>query len=226
MIEIKKGREPRRLETYRQKPGANYADLNNGEDNKDLKNEILESLLNEQGHLCAYCMRRIPERRKLPYGIPKVSIEHWYPQNPDTKNDIGQGLDYRNMFAVCAGNRGCGDQRYLTCDAKRGNKQLIVNPCSVDTLKSIGYYADGTIYSSDNDINDDLNVKLNLNCKSISLPQTRLEVLNELLRDIKKNHSTGDIKLYCRRRLDELKQPNKFKTPYVGILIFWLEKHT
>ncbi len=128
MIEIKKSREPRRLEQYRQKPGATYSDMEADEENKGLKAEILESLLNDQGHLCAYCMRRIPEKRELPKGVPPVTIEHWLPQNPDNKADLGQGLDYRNMFAVCAGNRGSGDKRSLTCDARRGNEPLKVNP--------------------------------------------------------------------------------------------------
>lgn len=58
MIEIKKFREPRKLESYRQKTDASYAGMKS-----DLKKEILDSLLQEQGHICAYCMRRIPESR-------------------------------------------------------------------------------------------------------------------------------------------------------------------
>ena len=37
---------------------------------------VLEHLIREQGGLCAYCMRRIPERR----GNPPVTIEHIDPQ--------------------------------------------------------------------------------------------------------------------------------------------------
>ena len=226
MIEIKKLREPKRLEQYRQKPGATYADMDKDEENKDLKKEVLESLMFEQGHLCAYCMRRIPEKRKFPLGVQPVTIEHWYPQNPETKEDIGQGLDYRNMFAVCAGNRGCGDKRNLTCDAKRGNTELKVNPSKANTLIGISYKANGEIYSTDAAINEDLNKRLNLNCQAVSLPQSRKAALNGLLKDIKKQHATGDIKIYCKRRLEELKQPQEYKVPYIGILIDWLEKHT
>ena len=69
---------------------------------KDVKEDLLEKLLEEQGHICAYCMRRIPEKRKLPTGVASVTIEHCFPRNPGTKEDIGQGLNYRNMFAVCS----------------------------------------------------------------------------------------------------------------------------
>lgn len=221
MIEIQKSKTPRKLEEYKRKKGASYPDMD-----KPVREEVLDSLMNEQGHLCAYCMRRIPEGRKLPIGVSSVTIEHWIPQNPESKEDVGQGLDYRNMFAVCAGNRGCGDINNLTCDAKRKNTKLTVNPCVAHTLEGISYKSNGEIYSSDPEINKDLNDTLNLNCQTISLPQTRLGALNVFLADIKKQHPTGDVKLYCRRRLEELKQPKDQKIPYVGILIDWLEKHT
>lgn len=118
MIEIKKGREPDKLLRYRQQKGASFEDMD-----KEVKDELLEKLLVEQGHICAYCMRRIPERRALPVGVSPVTIEHWFPRNPKSKEDIGQGLNYRNMFAVCSGNRGCGEEEGLTCDASRGNKK-------------------------------------------------------------------------------------------------------
>ena len=71
-----------------------------------LKNSVMQQLMVEQGHLCAYCMRRLPDDRTMPETIAKVSIEHWYPRNPPNGNDVGQGLDYQNMLAVCSGNRG------------------------------------------------------------------------------------------------------------------------
>lgn len=221
MIEIKKFREPRKLESYRQKPDASYAGMKS-----DLKKEILDSLLQEQGHICAYCMRRIPESRQLPQGVLPATIEHWYPQNPESKEDIGQGLDYRNMYAVCAGNRGCGNKDDLTCDAKRGNRKLTVNPCKASTLTGIGYSANGRIFSLDPEVDRDLNEKLNLNCEKLSLPQNRQAALNVLLSEIRKKHPTGDIKPFCRKRLAELKEHKEKKIPYVGILISWLEKHT
>lgn len=105
MIEIKKGKEPEKLLRYRQQDDASYEQMD-----KEVKEELLEKLLEEQGHICAYCMRRIPEKRALPNGVSPVTIEHWYPRNPKSKEDIGQGLNYRNMFAVCSGNRGCGNK--------------------------------------------------------------------------------------------------------------------
>jgi uncharacterized protein (TIGR02646 family) len=176
MIEIKKGREPDKLLRYRQQDDASYEQMD-----KEVKEELLEKLLEEQGHICAYCMRRIPEKRALPNGVPPVTIEHWYPRNPESKEDIGQDLNYRNMFAVCSGNRGCGNKEGMTCDARRGNEPIKINPCNADTLRGITYTSSGRIQSSDPEIDEDINERLNLNSESISLPENRKQVLQALI---------------------------------------------
>jgi len=204
MIEIKKGREPDKLLRYRQKHDASYEQMD-----KEIKEELLEKLLKEQGHICAYCMRRIPENRTLPIGVAPVTIEHWFPRNPESKEDVGQGLNYRNMFAVCSGNRGCGNRgcgnkEGLTCDARRGNAPIKVNPCDVDTLRGITYTSSGRIQSSDPEINEDINERLNLNSESISLPENRKQVLQALINDLRKKCGSGDISLYCKRKLEQI----------------------
>ena len=216
MIEIKKGKEPAKLLTYRQTKGASYEEMD-----QDVKNDLLDQLLVEQGHLCAYCMKKIPEKKK----IPSVTIEHWYPRNPNGNEDIGQGLNYKNMFAVCSGNRGSGHKEYTTCDAHRGNVPLKINPCKPDTINTIYYTSSGEIKSTDPVINNDLNSTLNLNSTHCSLPENRRRVLNELIQNIARAHPKGDISLYCKRRLEFFEKETDPKTPYSGILISWLKKH-
>lgn len=220
MIEIVKGREPDKLLRYRQQDNASYEQMD-----KDVKEELFEKLLEEQRHICAYCMRRIPEKRVLPTGVAPVTIEHWFPRNPDGKEDIGQGLNYRNMFAVCSGNRGCGNKEGLTCDAHRGNEPIRVNPCDADTLRGITYTSSGRIQSPNPEIDEDINVKLNLNSESISLPENRKQVLQALIDDVRKKCGTGNIALYCRKKLEQIRDSGDPQMPYVGILIWWLEKH-
>lgn len=220
MIEIKKHKEPKELVWYKKQKGASYENMSG-----EIKQKVLDSLMKEQGHLCAYCMRRIPETRKLPMNVKSATIEHWYPQNPDSEDEIGQGLDYRNMLAVCSGNRGCGNKKNTTCDAHRGNSELKVNPCDYRTLQKISYRSDGRIFSSDKDINKDLNDILNLNCQAISLPENRKQVLNQLLLDIKKKCPKGDIKQYCNRKLQQLDNRDD-KVPFEGILVWWLKEHS
>lgn len=218
MIKIVKNREPQKLLHYRKQPFASYENMP-----KDVRDDLTKHLLKEQGYICAYCMRRIPEERDLPEGVSPVTVEHWFPRNPDNNMDLKQGLDYKNLFAVCSGNRG-HEKKSQTCDARKGNEQITVNPCDSNTLCSIGYNSRGYILSSDPVISEDISVRLNLNCESISLPDTRKRVLDELIRDIQTKCKDGDIKHYCEKKLYQLEKSNP-KIPYVGIMIWWLNKH-
>lgn len=220
MIEIKKANEPKKLLLYRSEKEASYEEMD-----AEVKKELLEALLREQGHICAYCMKKIPEKRELLQGVPKVAIEHWLPRNPDSELDVGQGLDYKNMMAVCSGNRGCGSKKNMTCDARKGNERIKVNPCEPNTLQGITYTSSGLIQSSDEEINADLNERLNLNCEQVSLPENRKQALKALIDDVSRNHAKGDISLYCRRKLDKIREMQDPKLPFVGILIWWLERH-
>ena len=105
MIKITKGREPDELLKYRKKKFASYEGMD-----RSVKDAVIEALMEEQRYMCAYCMRRIPQAN----GNPPVSIEHWEAQSSHPE----KVLDYRNMLAVCSGNRGCGCKDNMTCDAR------------------------------------------------------------------------------------------------------------
>lgn len=85
MLYIKKGKEPSSLTSYKKGKFAYFDGCN--------KEDIRKHLLDEQGKLCAYCMRRIDENH--------MKIEHWYPEDRLTES---QKLDYKNMFRVCEGH--------------------------------------------------------------------------------------------------------------------------
>lgn len=102
MIPIVKAKEPPALtkakRAIRNTPDTtfNYTALR-GEN----KREVLEALLAEQGHLCAYCTCRIG------VGDHPATIEHLIPQNPEDSAADGElSLDYHNMVAVCDGRGG------------------------------------------------------------------------------------------------------------------------
>ena len=213
MIEIKKkNHEPNELLAFRKQPYATYKGIPGA-----CKEAVQNSLLKEQGYLCAYCMRRIPEKGKQ----PPVSIEHWDAQST---SDDAMALAYNNMFAVCSGNRGCNSKDDMTCDAKKGNASLKVNPCRPETLLDIHYCANGKIYSDDPIIDDDLNIRLNLNCEGISLPLQRKMAVDELIKMVRAAKGSHDIKVFCRNQLKKIRNAEK-KPPYAGILIDWLEQH-
>lgn len=82
MIYIQKGNEPASLTEYKKQQYAYFDGCN--------KEDIREKLLEEQGDLCAYCMRRIDKDH--------MKIEHWYPEDKLSEHER---LDYRNMLGVC-----------------------------------------------------------------------------------------------------------------------------
>ena len=209
----------------------------------DAKTIILESLMSEQGHLCAYCMRRLPDERV--YNLKKkdgtqledtddfhpVTIEHWLPRSTSPEKERGQGLDYNNMLAVCSGNRGCRGTRRtrdLTCDAKRAKNhpQLTLNPVDFDTLKYIQYKEDGTMYSENPDVDDDITVKLNLNCISgtVQLPTSRKKVLEALQEDVY-SYPEEERAAFCEAVLRMYEDQTDPKSEYSGILIWWLHDY-
>ena len=209
----------------------------------DDKTTILDSLMAEQGHLCAYCMRRLPDERVYNLiqrdGTPlknsddfhPVTIEHWFPRKTPSHEEHGQGLDYTNMLAVCSGNRGCRGTRKprdLTCDAKRSEKhpQLTLNPVDPESLKSIRYKEDGTMFSLDEAVQDDITVKLNLNCMSgtVQLPRSREKVLEALQSEVY-NQPEKDRTAYCVSALRMYEEQTDPKSEYSGILIWWLRDY-
>ncbi len=219
MIPIKKGPEPHELTEYRLRKGANYENMP-----QNVKEAVLNSLMQEQGFLCAYCMCRIPQKsQKI-----SVRIEHIQPQS-QTK-DL-KALDYKNMLAVCPGNQVPKNEKLynlrenrLTCDAHRGNNPLTVNPLISQTLRTIRYKSDGTIYSEDSAVNTDLNRTLNLNSAVRQLPETRKRVLDELRKKAHQRRGPKSFETFVSRELECLRLDPK-KPPYVGILMDWLERH-
>lgn len=232
MIVVKKGTEPTGLKELREDPMLRglppkeaFKMLRN-----PLKGEVVESLKRDQGQLCVYCMGRIPREDKEP-GVPGTTIEHYIPVEPADGRDVGQGLDYQNLFAVCHGNmkrriRGTRRTRStddLTCDKHRKNIEFRkINPCHEETLRSIYYTLDGKIGSDDEDVQFDLVNTLNLNCASASLVSERKAALDALIDDIGKMEE-DQIHNYCADLLEVFIHEENPKTPYVGILIWYLQ---
>ena len=208
MIKINKGKEPVCLTSYKKQKFSSYDGLS-----KENKYEIIESLMKEQGYLCAYCMQRISHEKG-------ATIEHITPQS----TDASKALEYTNMLAVCDGNEGKGA---LICDKHRGNTKITVNPLDETTLKGIHYRSDGTIYSDDAVINKDLDKVLNLNCSEVGLPENRIRARKEFVCELQKIKPTGDINSLIRKFIEKYSGFNKKgqKYEYCGIILDWLKKH-
>ena len=202
-----------------------------------LKRDVKKALLKEQGHLCAYCMRRISDK-ELSEGFLEIceaaTIEHWQPLSQSNESGKNKGLDYTNLLAVCSGNepkdgevRQGNKRGYLICDKKKENTLILVNPLDETTLKTIRYGSDGKISSTDGSINRDITETLNLNCEKggLLLPQNRKAALEEVQQAVfNSGNSDGEIKQECINLLAYFKGETDPKTPYVGIIIWWLQE--
>ena len=132
------------------------------------KPEIRDSLLAEQHHICAYCMKRI--RNSEGNETVHMTIEHRIPLSKDKE----RALDYNNFLGVCMGGKDVNGprNRVLCCDASKGNEEsLTVNPLDQNMMRYIAYKSDGTIYCLETagdiaeTINNDFNKILLLNGK-------------------------------------------------------------
>lgn len=214
MLYIKKQHEPKQLLDDKRHGLKSYDELTH-----DTKNAIKESLLNEQGFLCAYCMQRI--------NIENSTIEHYIAQKAkDIQVDESLSIAYNNMLAVCSGNVGINRrEKELICDKHRGNTSLTVNPLDNHSIEKISYKADGTIYSDDVNIQKDLDETLNLNCDAVLLKQNRKSVLDAIKREIFKKSQHTISKKQLENLLNKMSlKINGQYIPFAGIAIWYLKK--
>lgn len=196
--------EPKKLTDYREgTPGASY----NGFRDKDV---IKQSLIEEQGYLCAYCMGKIKD-------INDCSIEHYISQkrhdaSPHSLEEHRkQSLLYSNMLGVCINNA-------EHCDKKRGNIPLqILDPHQPSCEHLITYSLGGSIISAgdrDEIVEQDLNT-LGLNCdKLIKCRNAALEeVWNRFTQEYEKKSWSKELFLE-RAQFYRTKQARRGKTKF------------
>lgn len=211
MIHIQKHSPPNKFVKFlQQNKNAHFDDMP-----RDVKQTLRNSLLKEQGYLCAYCMSRIIDDEK------NTKIEHYEPRNNENE------LDYKNLLAVCKGNSAGNDEKHQHCDTKKGNKTLEIDPKNKYHISQISYKPNGTIYSRNEKINYDLNITLNLNDDEGYLKNNRKEALNALKKEIKLKYTDKTATLdFLRKVLNlytNLDENGQLK-PYCGIIIEFLEK--
>ena len=199
MILIKKKSEPHSLTTYKKTINASF-------DNQPskVKEDLRKSLLEEQGYICAYCMKRIEESAD-------IKIEHYEARNSTNE------LSYKNLLAVCKGNKGSSKERQ-TCDTKKGNRVLHINPQKVGDISTIFFTRNGEVKSTNLLFQKDLDEVLNLNDKFGNLISARKSALKALQKKITPMNKNQIEKLY-----NKLKSAER-KIEYVGILLWYLKK--
>ncbi len=206
MKKIVKQSEPESLTEHRSKPYADY-------DNYPAKDELRESLLEEQGYICCYCMRRITKEG--------MKIEHWKPQRKYTCLQ----LDYKNLLGACKGNEGARPQKQH-CDTKKGQTEITINPTEENQNYEslIIYRSTGEIYSPNKPINYDLDKTLNLNLDYlVTKRKNELDLILEHL----KNKFPDRIwdQTYLQELINQLNAKNEygFYSEYCQVAISYLQ---
>lgn len=138
MIKITKGKEPKEWTEYRATPGVDYQSIP----------ELVESLLKEQGYICAYCIRSIPCKDKISNEDHRV--EHILSRD----NHPNQKFVYSNMVLCCPGHIGNEDH----CDRQKGGRDVTFNLFDASFIATLSYKSDGEIVSSNEQYNKETKV--------------------------------------------------------------------
>ncbi|RLC07465.1 MAG: TIGR02646 family protein [Deltaproteobacteria bacterium] len=112
---IRKSGEPDSLKAYKSLESEDWQPSYRELDKDDLRRSLLE----EQGHLCCYCMRRIRA------GLSR--IEHFLPQHMFKEEE----LNCSNLFLACSVSEGLPPSQQH-CDIIKGDKLIpkyILHPC-------------------------------------------------------------------------------------------------
>jgi len=164
---IKKGKACKDLSTHHKAKGSYPF-------NQSLKDKVLQDLLEEQGFLCGFCMRKISEKNATiehlisqsfnndSGGYEYKKIFSTYKENLEEligrikridSSNIGKTHDtnYKNMIAVCEGNNNEFCINDMTCDKRRAKHQdkrplLFITPLNQIKMNNIKFSAHGIIY--------------------------------------------------------------------------------
>ena len=208
MLMIDKQREPPALLEYRLTSDASY----DGPNFTPVKDAIRRQLLDEQGHLCAYCMGRIKRE--------SMKIEHWRPQGSHPELQLA----YPNLLGVCKGNEGQALENQH-CDTHKGNRLISYNPADTghrieDKVRHLG---SGTIQGTETAFDTDLDGTLNLNLRRLQENRKGvIDAVRQVLADRPGTRTKTQIEKYLG--LWQSPAENGKRQPYAGVAIYWLKK--
>lgn len=210
MRNIEKRRAPQSLLEYKKTPGADFGGLGK----LPAKEELKRSLLEEQGSICCYCMRRIT--------LSNMKVEHWESRRKTPQLQ----LEYGNLLAACKGNEDKSESS-STCDTCKKDKVLSFNPANPahDVESKISYSGEGRIFARyDQTLNEELETVLNLN--DPQLMNNRRDVV-DAVHDMLAARAGQRNKTQIRKLLlcAETRDSNGNFSEYLGVTTYFLKKY-
>ena len=211
-IEKKTQNEPLTLRSYRQTtPNPTYPGFS------DTDQLLKKALLEEQGHICAYCNGRISldlnENNK-----PKIEVEHYLSQDEHSDKD----LDFKNMLGVC---NGITLEKNEHCDKSKKAKSLQrLDPrqATIETL--LRYSLNGNIQPKIDNIPIKEDIEL-LNLNDSFLVKVRRQAMDEALKELQLKYPKKQWTKYLfEKEIEKWQSKHKGKfRPYCRAAIWFLE---
>lgn len=213
---IKKANEPSLLQNYRRQDNATYEDLD-----KDVKEELRQSLIEEQLGVCAYCQMK----------LVTTSIEHHCERSicNGANNTQDKRLDYSNLFAVCPGKNGkptelhCDTQKAVISKKATNLLPMNLNPLIPAHISTIRYATSGTISSTNDTYKKELNVILSLNADFLR-KMRREKWLKFFSKSRNKQKVVNFTKMKVLLEKDLAKKDKKFINHFPGLAEYMLKK--
>ena len=220
MKQINKIPEPQSLVQHRANQHAFYHNLP-----LTTMSDIRVNLLSEQGHICCYCMKRIPQKIEKDGTVSyEMKVEHYKCQD----NYPALQLNYSNLLGACTGNEG-NPKKLQTCDTKKGKTDITINPISVvpNCERQIKYLSNGEIHSEDPIIDKELNDVLNLNMQT--LVDGRREVFETVQKKVeyegkKYNDKNIKVKYFEKELIWWLSLDDGKLKPFCMVAVYYLLK--
>jgi uncharacterized protein (TIGR02646 family) len=199
MKHIKKQPEPQSLTAKRNTEGSIY---------DGPQKDWQEALLEEQGYICAYCMRRIKLKREN--GKPLIQIEHYRSREKHPE----LGLWWANMLGVCNGNYGIQPHLYH-CDKSKGkeNEQGIFVKGKVIGEVELNVLDPLDIKKSENIVTYSSSGKILPNTQNENLQQSIIEDLDCIL-----NLNDEKLRMQRKQAMDIAKESLEKKYPNPTLL--------
>lgn len=174
------------------------------------KDAIRSALCEDQGNLCCYCMARIPQAKGM-------KVEHYLPRS----RQPAQALTWCNLLGACMGSEGSVREQQ-TCDTRKGDRELFVDPRRIDHIASLRYLSDGRIKSCDEAIQRDIEDTLNLNVEALKC--ARAQALETFVAEMTRNHGRGAWpKGQLAKEIARIRETRPLRE-YAGMIEWWLDR--
>lgn len=178
---IEKQVAPERFTRYRKRRGTTFKDLS--ENHVDIKDELRQSLLEEQGYICCYCGSKVAFENSI--------IEHLKSRH----NFAELQLNYDNMMISCDGGKSArisGRAYPSHCDDYKGDKEIQVHPLMPDCECRFKFDEEGQIFCDPSDIDAKETITL-LNLDNAALKHKRKYII-DCFKYLPKDHNwSGEI---------------------------------